>query len=52
MIWEGEPLPESVAKLKEMGIESIVFDPCGNRPDEGDFLSVMKNNVANLRRIF
>lgn len=52
MIWEGEPLPESVAKLKEMGIESIVFDPCGNRPDEGNFLSVMKNNVANLKRVF
>jgi zinc transport system substrate-binding protein len=52
MIWEGEPLPESVAKLKEMGIESIVFDPCGNRPEQGDFLSVMKNNVANLKRVF
>ncbi len=52
MIWEGEPLPESVAKLKEMGIESIVFDPCGNRPEQGDFLSVMKNNVTNLKRVF
>ena len=52
IIWEGEPLPESVAKLKEMGIESIVFDPCGNRPEQGDFLSVMKNNVTNLKRVF
>ena len=52
MIWEGKPLPQSVAKLKEMGIESIVFDPCGNRPDRGDFISVMKSNVANLQRIF
>jgi zinc transport system substrate-binding protein len=52
MIWEGEPLPQSVAKLKEMGIESVVFDPCGNRPDSGDFISVMKSNVANLKRIF
>ena len=52
MIWEGEPLAKSVAKLKEMGIESIVFDPCGNRPDEGDFISVMKNNVENLKRLF
>ena len=52
MIWEGEPLPESVAKLKEMGITSVVFDPCGNRPDSGDFISVMKNNTANLQRIF
>ncbi len=52
MIWEGEPLPESVSKLKKMGIESIVFDPCGNRPDEGDFMLVMKDNVANLRNVF
>lgn len=52
MIWEGEPLQKSVAKLKEMGIESVVFDPCGNRPGSGDFISVMKNNTANLQRIF
>jgi len=52
MIWEGDPLPQSVAKLKEMGIKSIVFDPCGNRPERGDFLSVMRQNVENLREIF
>ena len=52
MIWEAEPLPKSVAKLKEMGIESIVFDPCGNKPEQGDFLSVMKDNVSNLKKIF
>lgn len=51
MIWEGEPLAQSVAKLKSMGIESIVFDPCGNRPDDGDFLSVMKENVENLKEV-
>jgi zinc transport system substrate-binding protein len=51
MIWEGEPIPRSVAKLKEMGIESVVFDPCGNRPERGDFLSVMKANVENLRKV-
>jgi zinc transport system substrate-binding protein len=52
MIWEGEPLQKSVAKLKEMGIESVVFDPCGNRPEDGNFLIVMKQNVENLQRIF
>lgn len=52
MIWEGDPLPQSVAKLKEMGIESIVFDPCGNRPERGDLLSVMRQNVENLRKVF
>ena len=52
MIWEDEPLPESVERLKERGIQSIVFSPCGNRPDDGDFVTVMKSNVANLRFIF
>lgn len=51
MIWEDEPLPESVNRLKKMGIQSLVFSPCGNRPDEGDFLTVMKLNIENLRLI-
>jgi zinc transport system substrate-binding protein len=52
MIWEGRAMPKSAAKLKEMGIGSIVFDPCGNRPESGDFLSVMNENVKNLKKIF
>ncbi|MHC4153869.1 MAG: metal ABC transporter substrate-binding protein [Planctomycetota bacterium] len=52
MIWEAEPLPQSVAKLKEMGINSIVFDPCGNKPKQGDFLGAMKENVGNLKKMF
>jgi len=48
MIWEDEPLPESVKRLEKMGIRSIVFSPCGNRPDQGDFMTVMKKNVENL----
>jgi zinc transport system substrate-binding protein len=49
MIWEGDPAPASLAKLQALGIKSIVFDPCGNRPETGDWLSVMQGNVANLR---
>ncbi len=48
MLWEDNPLEESVSVLKEMGIESLVFAPCGNRPEEGDFLAVMEANVAAL----
>jgi zinc transport system substrate-binding protein len=51
MIWEDEPLPESVKRLEEMGIRSIVFSPCGNRPDQGVFMTVMEKNVENLRSI-
>jgi zinc transport system substrate-binding protein len=52
MIWEGEPARESVAKLEALGIRSVVFDPCGNRPDEGDFFTVMAANVAALEKAF
>ena len=52
MIWEGEPIQETVKKLKFMGVGSMVFDPCGNVPEKGDFMSVMRENVENLRRAF
>ena len=51
MIWEGDPTAETVAKLKELGVDSIVFDPCGNTPERGDFLSAMRSNLANLQVI-
>ncbi|MFK7959640.1 MAG: metal ABC transporter substrate-binding protein [Phycisphaerales bacterium] len=49
MIWEGDPDPASVAKLDAMGLRSVVIDPCGNRPDGGDWMSVMKANLEALR---
>ena len=52
MIWEDTPLPESVERLEGMGIRSVVFSPCGNRPDQGDFETVMKRNLENLKRVF
>lgn len=52
MIWEGTPAPESVAKLEALGVKSLVFDPCGNLPDEGDFMSVMKANIEGLEKAF
>lgn len=48
MIWENEPKKENVQVLSEMGIQSVIFNPCGNRPSEGDFLTVMKSNVDAL----
>ncbi len=52
MLWEGDPLPASVDELQTLGVKSLVFDPCGNTPEQGDFLSVMQQNVARLRRAF
>ncbi|MDF1852025.1 MAG: metal ABC transporter substrate-binding protein [Verrucomicrobiales bacterium] len=51
MIWEGTPSEENVAKMKEMGLESVVFSPAGNKPEEGDFLSVMKDNLEKLSEV-
>ena len=48
MLWEAEPLPATASQLRELGVESVVFSPAGNRPDDGDYLSVME---ANLRRL-
>ena len=52
MIWEGAPGVAAVEKLNTMGVQSAVFDPCGNVPTEGDFLSVMQQNVMNLEAAF
>lgn len=51
MIWEGEPAKDSVAKLQAIGLSSAVFDPCANTPEKGDFLSVMKANVASMEKL-
>ena len=52
MIWEGSPNSEIVSKLKSIGLESAVFAPCGNTPDSGNFLSVMQENIEELKRVF
>lgn len=52
MLWEGNPLPVVAEKLQALGVESLVFDPCGNTPAQGDFLSVMQQNVARLQQAF
>ena len=52
MIWEGEPLQESVGRLKTHGVDSLVFDPCANMPQQIDFMTVMRRNVDNLQGAF
>lgn len=50
MLWEGTPTPEIVAALDQRTVESLVFDPVANRPSAGDYLSVMRDNLARLSR--
>jgi zinc transport system substrate-binding protein len=52
MIWEGEPAEKTVEQLRALGVESVVFNPCANRPSTGDFLTVMADNARSLHRIF
>jgi zinc transport system substrate-binding protein len=52
MIWEGTPNPSTVDELKKSGLDSLTFDPCGNVPETGDYLSVMQKNVLNLKKAF
>ena len=48
MIWEGPPLEATVEVLQAMGFRIVVFDPCGNTPDDGDFLSTMREGLGAL----
>jgi zinc transport system substrate-binding protein len=52
MVWEGTPNPSTVDELKKFGLDSLTFDPCGNIPETGDYLSVMRKNVLNLKKAF
>jgi zinc transport system substrate-binding protein len=51
MLWEGEPGQATATRLRALGIDSLVLDPCANRPAKGDFLTVMTDNASNLDRI-
>ena len=48
MIWEGKPAEKSVERLQSLGIGSLMYDPAANAPEDGDFISVMKNNIMEL----
>jgi len=49
MLWEGAPLPEITERLKALGVSVIVFDPGPNVPESGDFLALMRRNLASVR---
>lgn len=51
ILWEGEPLVKTREKLDSIGITSLTYSPCGDRPEEGDFISVMETNIRNLASV-
>jgi len=52
MLWESRPTAEIAEHLLQSGVQVVVFDPCANRPQQGDFLSVMSDNVTSLKQAF
>jgi len=52
MVWEGTPEESIPSRLAQMGIRSVIFDPCGNSPEQGDYLEAMHRNAEALRRVF
>lgn len=48
MLWEDEPSKAIALKLMEQGMTSVVFDPCGNKSEKGDWLSVIQANISQL----
>ncbi len=51
MLWEGEPLAQTAELLARRGVRVAVFDPCGNRPAQGDYLAAMRANAARLAEL-
>jgi len=51
MIWEDEPLTPTIKRLSNAGITFVTFQTLANRPDEGDYLSVMRSNEKQLESI-
>lgn len=51
MLWEAEPLAEVRDELTRRGVEALVFRTLEMAPDQGDFMSVMRDNVTALKRI-
>jgi zinc transport system substrate-binding protein len=51
MLWDAEPLSRTAERLRELGVESVVYSPCGNVPEDGDFLTVARRNLEALSRV-
>lgn len=50
MFWEDTPLGSVRQRLEELGVKSFVFDPAGNTPHQGDYFTVMAENLLAIDR--
>ena len=51
MIWEDGPMPLAAQRLSDSGITPIPFHTVANKPDQGDYLSVMRENAERLESL-
>jgi len=51
MLWEDQPSAQNEKELNNRKVKTIVFNPCGNKPLSGDFLSVMSDNIKAIKLI-
>ena len=52
MLWEAEPLAATRTRLEELGVGVLVFNPLGNAPAAGDYLSEMRENAGRLEAAY
>lgn len=50
MLWEANPEESTQQLLADLGLKSVVFNPSGNRSADGDFLTIMQENVNRLEK--
>ena len=48
MLWEAVPAQETIGRLQALGVDVVVFNQAANRPEVGDFISVMQENLEQL----
>jgi zinc transport system substrate-binding protein len=52
LVWEAQPVAETVAELERRGIATLVFAPLAEAPPSDDYLAAMNENVARLEAAF
>ena len=49
LVWEAAPKIETAIILEKYGIKSVIISPLSGEPNDGDFLSVMIQNLNTLK---
>ena len=48
MLGEAQPLTKVEQDLAKLGVKCVVYNPCANKPAQGDFISTMEQNINDL----